>query len=117
MDADESVELDVARALVDEIEDAELFLYPGSGHLFAESSRVHPVPAGGAAEGTDRARRHLFVHLRRPGRDQGARLRLARAHAGGGPAESLYPDKALATATTRVEQLHAVAPEAVTMCP
>ena len=35
----------------------------------------------------------------------------------GGPAESLYPDKALATATKRVEQLHAVAPEAVTMCP
>ena len=35
----------------------------------------------------------------------------------GGPAESLYPDKALATATTRVGQLHAVAPDAVTMCP
>jgi hypothetical protein len=38
MDADEWVELDVARDLVDEIEDAELFLYPGSGHLFADSS-------------------------------------------------------------------------------
>lgn len=27
-----------AEALVKEIEDAELFLYPGSGHLFADSS-------------------------------------------------------------------------------
>ena len=27
-----------AEALVDEIEDGELFLYPGSGHLFADSS-------------------------------------------------------------------------------
>ena len=38
MDADERVELDVARDLVDEIEDAELFLYPGTGHLFVDSS-------------------------------------------------------------------------------
>jgi dienelactone hydrolase len=28
----------VAEALVDEVECAELFLYPGSGHLFADSS-------------------------------------------------------------------------------
>ena len=28
----------VAEALVDEVEDAELFLYPGSGHLFADPS-------------------------------------------------------------------------------
>ena len=27
-----------AEALVKEVEDAELFLYPGSGHLFADSS-------------------------------------------------------------------------------
>ena len=38
MDADEWVELDVARDLVDEIADPELFLYPGTGHLFADSS-------------------------------------------------------------------------------
>ncbi|MGA9760991.1 MAG: (Fe-S)-binding protein [Gaiellaceae bacterium] len=35
----------------------------------------------------------------------------------GGPAESLFPKKALAQAQRRVEQLRAVAPEAVTMCP
>ena len=35
----------------------------------------------------------------------------------GGPAESLYPDKALATARKRVEQVHAVSTECVTMCP
>ncbi|MGC9974962.1 MAG: (Fe-S)-binding protein [Gaiellaceae bacterium] len=35
----------------------------------------------------------------------------------GGPAESLYPEKALAQAKRRVEQLRAVAPEGVTMCP
>ena len=40
--------------------------------------RVHPLPAGGAAEGARRARRHLALLLRLPGRDQGARLRLAR---------------------------------------
>ena len=40
MDADEWTEVDraVAQALVEEIEGAELFLYPGSGHLFADSS-------------------------------------------------------------------------------
>jgi Fe-S oxidoreductase len=35
----------------------------------------------------------------------------------GGPAESLYPKKALAQATRRVGELRAAAPEAVTMCP
>ena len=40
MDADPWAEEDrpAAEALVTEIEDAELFLYPGSGHLFADSS-------------------------------------------------------------------------------
>jgi len=40
MDADPWSEEDrpVAEELVKEIEDAELFLYPGSGHLFADSS-------------------------------------------------------------------------------
>lgn len=35
----------------------------------------------------------------------------------GGPAESLYPEKALATAQKRVAELRAVGPQAVTMCP
>jgi Fe-S oxidoreductase len=45
------------------------------------------------------------------------------AHAGtltwccGGPAEALYPAKAAAVAAARVEQLRAVAPDCVTMCP
>jgi len=40
MDADPWAEEDrpAAEALVDEVKDAELFLYPGSGHLFADSS-------------------------------------------------------------------------------
>jgi dienelactone hydrolase len=40
MDRDPWAEEDLpaAEALVKEIEDAELFLYPGSGHLFADSS-------------------------------------------------------------------------------
>jgi len=40
MDADPLAEDDrvVAEGLVAELEDAELFLYPGSGHLFADSS-------------------------------------------------------------------------------
>jgi dienelactone hydrolase len=40
MDADPWAEEDrpAAEALVAEAEDAELFLYPGSGHLFADSS-------------------------------------------------------------------------------
>jgi dienelactone hydrolase len=38
MDADAWFELDVAFELLDEVEDAELFLYPGDRHLFADSS-------------------------------------------------------------------------------
>ena len=40
MDADPWVEEDrpVAEALVSQIDDGELFLYPGSGHLFADAS-------------------------------------------------------------------------------
>ena len=40
MDADEWFEEDIAaaRELVDKIENAELFLYPGDGHLFADRS-------------------------------------------------------------------------------
>ena len=40
MDSDAWTEVDrhVAEALVEEIEGAELFLYPGSGHLFSDSS-------------------------------------------------------------------------------
>jgi len=40
MDANPWTEEDrpVAEALVEEIEDGELFLYPGSAHLFADSS-------------------------------------------------------------------------------
>jgi len=38
MDADEWMELDVAEALRDEVADAELFVYAGSKHLFADSS-------------------------------------------------------------------------------
>jgi dienelactone hydrolase len=40
MDADEWAEEDLpaAREFVDQVETAELFLYPGDGHLFADSS-------------------------------------------------------------------------------
>jgi dienelactone hydrolase len=40
MDADEWSEEDreAAKALVEDVDDAEFFLYPGSGHLFADSS-------------------------------------------------------------------------------
>ncbi len=40
MEDDEWSQEDIpaARALVDEVENAELFLYPGDGHLFADSS-------------------------------------------------------------------------------
>ena len=40
MDGDEWFDEDLvaARELVDEVENAELFLYPGDGHLFADSS-------------------------------------------------------------------------------
>lgn len=38
MDADPWTDLDVAEALIEEAGDAELFLYAGSGHLFADPS-------------------------------------------------------------------------------
>lgn len=38
-------ELDVVRSLAEQIEDAELFLYPGSAHLFADSSLSEYDPA------------------------------------------------------------------------
>ena len=42
MDADpffvDEGDIDAARALVEEADDAELFLYPGDHHLFADSS-------------------------------------------------------------------------------
>lgn len=37
MDADEWVELDVARQLAGTVNGAELFLYPGNGHMFADN--------------------------------------------------------------------------------
>jgi dienelactone hydrolase len=36
MEADEWGDLEVGRALAEQIESAELYLYPGSGHLFAD---------------------------------------------------------------------------------
>ena len=45
---DNGWDLPAARALVDEAEDAELFLYPGDQHLFADSSL--PSYDAGAAE-------------------------------------------------------------------
>src|SRR5215211_175122 len=39
MEHDDWGDVDVARQLADEIETAELFLYPGDRHLFADSSR------------------------------------------------------------------------------
>jgi dienelactone hydrolase len=38
MDADDRGDLDIARDLVDTVESAELFLYPGDGHLFTDDS-------------------------------------------------------------------------------
>jgi len=42
MDADpffvDEGDIDAARELVDSVDDAELFLYPGGEHLFADSS-------------------------------------------------------------------------------
>ena len=48
MDGDEWSELDVAEELCREIVGAELFTYPGSGHLFADQSlsEYEPVAAG-----------------------------------------------------------------------
>jgi dienelactone hydrolase len=41
-------DLDVARALTDSTDDAELFLYPGTQHLFADSSLPDYDPAAAA---------------------------------------------------------------------
>jgi dienelactone hydrolase len=38
MEADEQGDVDVARQLAETIESAELFLYPGDRHLFADNS-------------------------------------------------------------------------------
>ena len=42
MDADEFFagdgDIDAAREITDKVKDAELFVYPGDGHLFADSS-------------------------------------------------------------------------------
>jgi dienelactone hydrolase len=58
MDADpffveEGGDIDAARALVDEAEEAELFLYPGDQHLFADSS-LPSYDAGATALLTNR---------------------------------------------------------------
>lgn len=60
MDRDEWVkdDLPVARDLVDEVENAELFLYPGDGHLFADSS-LRDFDEGAAALLEERI--HVFL--------------------------------------------------------
>jgi dienelactone hydrolase len=58
MDGDAWFELDVARELVNEIDDAELFLYPGDRHLFADSS-LGEFDAEAAALLTERVRTFL----------------------------------------------------------
>jgi dienelactone hydrolase len=60
MDADpffveEGGDIDAARALVEEADDAELFLYPGGQHLFADSS----LPSYDAAAAAELTRRVL----------------------------------------------------------
>ena len=63
MDADpffveEGGDIDAARAIVEEADDAELFLYPGDQHLFADSSLPSYDPAA-ADELTRRVREFL----------------------------------------------------------
>jgi dienelactone hydrolase len=60
MDADPWAEEDrpVAESLVEEVEEAELFLYPGSGHLFADAS-LDDYDAQAAASLTERTRDFL----------------------------------------------------------
>ena len=48
MDRDEWVDLDGARALTSSIERGELFLYPGSGHLFADEGSPDYDPGAAA---------------------------------------------------------------------
>jgi dienelactone hydrolase len=60
MDADpffveEGGDIDAARAIVEEADDAELFLYPGDQHLFADSS----LPSYDAAAAAELTRRVL----------------------------------------------------------
>lgn len=52
--AEEGGDIDAARALVEEADDAELFLYPGDVHLFADSS-LASYDAKAAALLTERA--------------------------------------------------------------
>ena len=54
----DSEDIDAARALVDEADDAELFLYPGESHLFADSS-LSLFEAGSAAILTEYVLRFL----------------------------------------------------------
>jgi dienelactone hydrolase len=58
-------DIDAARALVDEAEDAELFLYPGDRHLFADSS-LPSYDAAAAALLTQRVLRLLAACDDRP---------------------------------------------------
>ena len=44
MEGDELGDVDVCQALAEEIDSAELYLYPGSGHLFADSGSVDYEP-------------------------------------------------------------------------
>ena len=52
MDADEFFagegDIDAARQIVEEVDDAELFVYPGNGHLFADSSLASYDPEAAA---------------------------------------------------------------------
>jgi dienelactone hydrolase len=54
----EEGDIDAARALVQRAKDAELFLYPGDQHLFADSS-LPSYDAGAAALLTERVLRFL----------------------------------------------------------
>ena len=54
-------DIDAARALVDESEDAELFVYPGDQHLFADSSLASYDPKA-AALLTQRVLEFLSAH-------------------------------------------------------
>ena len=62
MEKDKWVEedLDAAKALVKEVPNAKLFMYPGSGHLFADSSSTDYDPAAAAL-----LKERTFAFLRR----------------------------------------------------
>jgi dienelactone hydrolase len=57
---DNGWDLPAARAILEEVEDAELFLYPGDAHLFADAS----LPSYDA-EATALLQRHILALLRR----------------------------------------------------